>query len=93
MALKFFRQNELEQTINYLQENWTDKELRILALKLEDTLILLSQNPKLFQVIEVTNKIRRVVILSHNTLYYKIKKIKSKSFHFSPIVKTQTKDH
>ena len=65
--------NELEQTINYLRENWTDKELRILALKLEDTLNLISQNPKLFQVIEVTNKIRRVVILSHNTLYYKIK--------------------
>ena len=51
----------LEQTINYLQENWTDKELRILASKLEDTLNLISQNPKLFQVIEATNKIRSLL--------------------------------
>ena len=51
----------LAHTIEYLKENWTEKELRILALKLEDTLILLSQNPMLFSVSEATNKIRSLL--------------------------------
>ena len=63
---------ELEKTIEYLEENWTEKELRNLALKLEDTLILISQNPNLFQVSNIKKGIRSVVILSHNTMYYRI---------------------
>jgi len=63
---------ELEKTIEYLEENWTEKELRNLAAKLEETLILVSQNPNLFQVSEIKKEIRRVVILSHNTLYYRV---------------------
>ncbi len=31
---------ELEKTIDYLQENWTEKELGVLFLKLEETLSL-----------------------------------------------------
>ncbi|TAE38118.1 MAG: type II toxin-antitoxin system RelE/ParE family toxin [Sphingobacteriales bacterium] len=67
-----FALTELQNTIEYLEENWTEKELRNLAIKLEATLILLSQNPNLFQVSDDENKIRRVVILTHNTLYYRI---------------------
>ena len=47
-----FALKELESTIEYLQENWTEKELRNLALKLEDILSLISQNPNLFQTSE-----------------------------------------
>ncbi|RZK00250.1 MAG: type II toxin-antitoxin system RelE/ParE family toxin [Flavobacterium sp.] len=67
-----FALKELENTIEYLQENWTEKELRNLASKLEETITLLSQNPTLFQVSEVKKDIRRVVILKHNTLYYRL---------------------
>jgi plasmid stabilization system protein ParE len=62
----------LEKTIKYLQENWTEKELRNLALKLEEIVTLVSQNPNIFQVSDIKKEIRRVVILSHNTLYYRI---------------------
>lgn len=65
---------ELEKTIKYIEEKWTEKELRNLASKLEETLGFLSQNPKLFQISGIKKDIRRVVILSHNTLYYRIVK-------------------
>ena len=63
---------ELEKTIKYLEENWTEKELRNLSSKLEETLSFLSQNPNLFQVSDIKKDIRRVVVLAHNTLYYRI---------------------
>lgn len=40
--------NELEKTIEYLEANWTEKELRKLAINLEKTLNLISQNPFIF---------------------------------------------
>lgn len=69
-----FALNELENTIEYLEANWTERELRNLAIKLEETLILISKNPTLFQVSDFKKEIRRVVILTHNTLYYRIGK-------------------
>ncbi len=62
---------ELEKTIEFLEENWTEKELRNLAIKLDEILSLISQNPYLFQVSEIKKDIRRVVVLKHNTLYYR----------------------
>jgi plasmid stabilization system protein ParE len=62
---------ELEKTIEYLEENWTEKELRNLAENLEEKLSLISQNPYLFQASNFKKDIRRVVILKYNTLYYR----------------------
>ena len=67
-----FALSELENTIEYLEENWTEKELRNLAVKLDEILTILSQNPNLFQVSNVKDKIRRDVVLTHNTLYYRV---------------------
>ena len=44
-----FALKELEKTIEYLEENWTEKELRNLAENIEEKLALISQNPNLFQ--------------------------------------------
>ncbi|MEI8202366.1 MAG: type II toxin-antitoxin system RelE/ParE family toxin [Bacteroidota bacterium] len=63
---------ELKQTIVYLEENWTEKELKNLAKEIEATLMLLSHNPYLFQASELKKDIRRVVVARHNTLYYRI---------------------
>ncbi|MHA8066715.1 type II toxin-antitoxin system RelE/ParE family toxin [Aquirufa sp. ROCK2-A2] len=64
---------ELEITIEYLQSNWTDRELRNLAFEIEETLNLLSHNPNLFQATDSRKDIRRVVIAKHNSLYYRVK--------------------
>ncbi|NMH24193.1 type II toxin-antitoxin system RelE/ParE family toxin [Flavobacterium solisilvae] len=63
---------ELEKTITYLEEHWTEKELRNLANKLEEIVSLISQNPNLFQVSDVKKDIRRAVVLTYNTLYYRV---------------------
>jgi plasmid stabilization system protein ParE len=68
-----FALKELENTIIYLEENWTQREIQKLAITIEEILILISQNPNLFQISEFKKDIRRVVILSHNTLYYRLK--------------------
>ena len=64
---------ELAETIAFLETNWTEKELRKLSNALDKTLNLISQNPYLFQSSDFKKNIRRAVILSLNSLYYKIK--------------------
>jgi plasmid stabilization system protein ParE len=63
---------ELEQTIEYLEENWTERELRNLAESIEETITLISQNPLIFQSSKKKKDIRRAVILSLNSLYYRV---------------------
>ena len=67
-----FALSELENTIEYLEKNWTERELHNLAIEIEETLNLLSHNPNLFQKSDTKNEIRRVVVAKHNTLYYRI---------------------
>ena len=67
-----FALQEFKKTISYLEENWTPTEIQNLAIKIEEILSLISQNPNLFQVSEFKKEIRRVVILSHNTMYYRV---------------------
>ena len=64
---------ELEKTITYLEENWTEKEFKNLASKLDHTLNLISLNPFLFQVSDSKKEVRRAIVLTLNTLYYQIK--------------------
>ncbi|WP_298148825.1 type II toxin-antitoxin system RelE/ParE family toxin [Flavobacterium sp.] len=66
-----FALKELEQTFRYLEENWSETELRNLATNIEEKLVLIAQNPYLFQESEFKKGIRRVIILKYNTLYYR----------------------
>lgn len=68
-----FALNKLELAINHLKENWSEKELRKLATKLEEILSLIAQNPNLFPVSETQKDVHRVVVLKYNTLYYRLK--------------------
>ncbi|RYX79972.1 type II toxin-antitoxin system RelE/ParE family toxin [bacterium] len=68
-----FALDELAQTIKYLEENWTEKEIKIFSVKLEETVILISRNPNLFQISTVKKDVRRAIVAKHNTLYYQKK--------------------
>ena len=61
---------ELKATFNYLEDNWTERELSRLANELERILNLISINPGLFPVSEKQN-IRRAVVKKLNSLYYR----------------------
>jgi len=45
---------ELDQTIEYLETNFSEKEIKKLAEKTENTLSLISKNPNLFQFQKIT---------------------------------------
>lgn len=62
---------ELEETIEYLEQNFTNKELRRLSVEIERNLNIISENPLIFSRTEKLD-IRKVVIAKFNTLYYKI---------------------
>lgn len=64
--------NELEETIQYLQKNFSDKEIAKLARKIENFSEIISQNPYIFPKSDQTN-IHKVIILTFNTIYYRIK--------------------
>lgn len=67
-----FALDELAQTIRYLEENWTEKEIRNFSAKLEETIVFISRNPNLFQSSDIKKDIRRAVVAKHNTLYYRL---------------------
>ena len=62
---------ELEKTIEYLETNFTRKELEKLSQKIESIVSLISHNPRLFSKSDNTG-IFRVTILKFNTMYYRI---------------------
>ncbi len=64
---------ELQETIGYLEQNFSDKEIAKLALKIESVTRLISQNPLMFAKSDSKN-VRRIPILKFNTMYYRIKK-------------------
>ena len=64
--------SELEDTIAFLETNWTEKELRNPAKEIEKTIDLLSRNPLLFQSSDLNLAVRLVVVAKKNTLYYRI---------------------
>ena len=64
--------SELKVTFEYIEQNWTKKELKILSNEIERTINLISKNPNLFPQSETKN-IRRAVIKKLNTIYYRIK--------------------
>ncbi|WP_407481559.1 type II toxin-antitoxin system RelE/ParE family toxin [Elizabethkingia meningoseptica] len=71
----FWSQNaldELTKTIEYLEINFSEKELRKLALKLEDVIESISKSPNIYPESDY-KKIHRAVILKFNTLYYRVK--------------------
>ena len=63
---------ELGNTLKYLEENFSKKEIQKLAQKTESIINLISQNPGLFPKSKKKN-IHKVTILKFNTMYYRTK--------------------
>ncbi|MBZ9779460.1 type II toxin-antitoxin system RelE/ParE family toxin [Psychroflexus sp. CAK8W] len=65
--------SELKETYEYLEKEFTDKEIRKLSVEIDYTINLISRNPELFPLSDFRG-IRRVVIKTYNTLYYRLEK-------------------
>jgi plasmid stabilization system protein ParE len=64
--------SELSKTYNYLEANFTQRELKKLSIEIDKKLKLISLKPSLFPISE-SKKVRRVVVLKFNTMYYRVK--------------------
>lgn len=66
--------SELYETIEYLENKWTDRELRRFFAQLDHTIELISKSPEIFPVSFEKKNIRKAVVQKHNNLYYRINK-------------------
>lgn len=64
-------EEDLEGTINYLEENFSEKEIRRLLNELRKYLDAILENPLTFQLSEFRD-VRKVTVLKYNTLYYQV---------------------
>lgn len=62
---------ELKQTIEYLENNFSERELKKLSKEIERSIGLVSINPFAFPQTENLN-VRKLVVAKYNSLYYKI---------------------
>lgn len=62
--------SELKDTIEYLEENWNDRELQNFSPELDHTIELISKKPTIFQVSKMKKNVRRAVVAKFNNLYY-----------------------
>jgi plasmid stabilization system protein ParE len=61
---------DLRKIIEYLTENWTDKEIQNFARRLDKRLDLIASNPFLFPKTGKRKNIRKSVLTKHTVIYY-----------------------
>jgi len=64
---------DLQNIINYLIENWTQREIKNFARRLDKRLDLIIVNPKLFPASTKRKSIRRSVLTKQTVIYYEVK--------------------
>ena len=63
--------DELDVVINYLENNWTQRELIKFSKNLNEVLNIISNNPQIFPKTKKSN-VRRAVFNKLNIIYYRI---------------------
>lgn len=66
--------SDLNSLIEFLEENWTEKEISQFAENLDHTIELISKNPKIFPTSRKKPTIRKAVVDKNNILYYRYQK-------------------
>ena len=67
-------QNELNAIYDYLEENWTIREIINFSTELERVLSIICKFPHIFPASLAKKSVRRCVISKQTSLYYKISK-------------------
>ena len=61
---------DLEKIIQYLETNWSEKEVKNFNVKLDKAIILISTRPKLFRLTNFRKNLRRCVLSQQTTIYF-----------------------
>lgn len=64
----------LDNVIQYLTDNWTEKEISKFFRKLDSRINIISQRPLLYPLTSNRKDVRRSVLTSQLTIYYRINK-------------------
>jgi len=64
----------LDNIIQYLTDNWTEKEISKFFRKLDHRIYLISQRPLLYPLTNSRKNVRRSVLTSQITIYYRTNK-------------------
>jgi len=62
--------DDLENIVDYLAENWTQKEIKNFVRRLDRRLDLITINPRLFPLTKRRKNLRRSVLTGHTVIYY-----------------------
>ncbi len=62
----------LQKTIEYIEQRWTQKEIKNFARLLDKHLNIIKENPKIFPQSKKSIDIRRSVLSKQTTIYYKV---------------------
>jgi plasmid stabilization system protein ParE len=63
-------ENQLDGIVDYLEENWSEKEIEKFFKRLEEALMQISQHPQRFKKSERKEGAREFQLSPHNTLFY-----------------------
>jgi len=61
---------QLDEIIDYLEKNWSEKEITQFYDRLEESLQMISTNPNTFKVSLRKPNTREFLLASHTTLFY-----------------------
>lgn len=59
-----------EEVIEFLSQNWSQKEINQFILRTEEVLMLMSNNPTIYPL--VSPDLHRCILSKHNSLFFKI---------------------
>ena len=62
----------LEAILDYLESEWTEKEVLKFKSKLSRQIELISINPRIFPVSEFQPRLRKAVLSKHTTVFYEL---------------------
>jgi plasmid stabilization system protein ParE len=62
----------LDLTLDYLEKEWTQKEINKFKIKLSKQLNLIIQNPRLFPKSAINPRLRRAVLSKQTTIFYEL---------------------
>jgi len=62
----------LDNIIQYLTDNWTEKDMAAFFRKLDKRINIISQHPLLYPLTNNRENVRRSVLTSQITIYYRI---------------------
>jgi plasmid stabilization system protein ParE len=65
-------QDELNEAYNYLEENWTSREIARFSGLLEDKLSLILKFPFIYSASTQKKSVRRCVVSKQSSLYYQV---------------------